>query len=123
MRSPGVRAALFLVGCMGSRAALVYAAHAASRPGAPAWVLRVMGAAGLAIAISFFAIFLGGLRSTGPEVFGDRIWWDDLRPVHGALYLAFATLALHGRRGAWVPLAVDVLVGLAAFGWHRATST
>lgn len=117
MRSPGVRAALFLIGCMGSRAALAYAAHAA-----PEWALRAMGVAGLLVAAAFFAIFAGGWRSTGPEVFGDRIWWDDLRPVHGGLYLAFAALALRGRRAAWVPLALDVAVGLAAFTWHRLSS-
>lgn len=115
MRSPGIRAALFLVGCIGSRAALAYAAHAAASPAAPAWALRVMGLGGLAISVAFFAIFFMGWRTTGREVFGDKIWWDDLRPVHAGLYLAFAALALRGRRGAWVPLAIDVTVGLTAF--------
>lgn len=112
----GVRAALFLVGCLGSRAALAWAAHALA---ASPW-LRALGLGGLAIAAGFFAIFAMGWRRTGPEVFGGRIWWDDLRPVHGALYLAFAALALLGRPGAWVPLGVDAAVGLAAFVWFRA---
>ena len=26
------------------------------------------------------------LRKTGLEVFGDKIWWNNLRPIHGILY-------------------------------------
>lgn len=112
------RPLLFLVGCVGVRAALAYAAYAAGRAGATAW-LRAMAVAALAVAAGFFLIYANGWRTTGPETFGDRIWWNDLRPVHGALYLAFAVLALRGSEAAWIPLAVDVSIGLAAFVLHR----
>lgn len=122
MRSPGIRAALFLVGCMGSRTALAYAAHVAARPSAPAWALPVMGAGAALTALAFLSIFFMGWRTTGAEVFGDKIWWGNLRPVHAGLYLAFAALAFRGHRGAWVPLAIDVAVGLTAFVVNRVSS-
>ena len=35
-------------------------------------------------------IELGDYRKTGKEVFGSKIWWNDLRPVHASLYILFA---------------------------------
>lgn len=105
------RALLFLAGCIGPRAALAYAAYAVRDP---AWT-RAMAAAALAVATGFFVIHANGWRTHGPETFGAPIWWDHLRPAHGALYLAFAALALGGSGLAWVPLAADVALGLAAF--------
>lgn len=111
-----LRTAAFLLGCMGVRAALAYAA---SRAGPPA--LRVMGLAALAVSLSFFVLYATGWRSTGPESSdpGGRIWWAALRPAHGTLYLAFALMALWGRKGAWVPLALDAALGFAAWTAHR----
>lgn len=107
------RALLFLVGCIGTRGVIAYAAaHAAGS----AWALRAMGVFGLAVAAGFFAIHAMGWRKTGPEVFGEKIWWNALRPVHGCLYLAFALMALSGHGDeAWIPLAVDTALGLTAF--------
>lgn len=109
---------LFLVGCMGVRGLLVYLA--ATVPGV--W-LRRMAVPAAAIALGFIVIFLGGLRRTGLETGGAPIWWDALRPVHAALYAAFAYCAWTGRRGpAWKLLLADVLLGLLSFvtfhaGW------
>jgi len=74
-----------------------------------------MGALAVIPAIGFLTIYFGGLRKTGAEVFGERIWWNDLRPVHGFLYALFAILALQRNRLAWIVLLVDVLIGLTAF--------
>lgn len=110
------RALLFLAGCLGARAALAYATYSARDP---RWV-RALAAAALAIAAGFFVIYANGWRATGPETFGDPIWWDALRPLHGTLYLASGLLALRGSRLAWAPLGVDVAVGFAAFLAHHA---
>lgn len=105
------RIALFLIGCMGTRLALAWLAAKSS----DTW-LRHMGFAALVPAIGFMAIYLGGLRPTGPEVFGEPIWWNHLRPFHSIMYAVFATLALQGRRDmAWKVLTVDAIVGFAAF--------
>jgi hypothetical protein len=105
------RLALFLVGCMGTRLGLAYLAATAP----PTW-LCYMGWLALVPAIGFTVIYAGGLRTTGAEVFGDRIWWNDLRPVHAVLYGLFAYLAITGARGlAWKVLLADALIGLGAF--------
>ena len=78
-----------------------------------------MGALALIPAIGFFTIYFGKLRKTGAEVFGERIWWNDLRPVHGFLYALFAILALQRNTKAWIVLLVDVAIGLTAFIMHH----
>ena len=108
------RAALFLIGCIGTRAALAYIAAIASSS-----FLPILGAIALIPAIGFVLIYKFDLRKTGAEVFGEKIWWNDLRPVHAAIYGAFAVAALAGWRRAWVFLAADVVLGLGAFIHHH----
>ena len=109
------RIALFLVGCMGTRALLVYLAATVSQ----AW-LRVMAVLAAAVALGFALIYVGGLRPTGAETGGQPIWWNSLRPVHALLYAAFAYFAWTGqRRPAWIVLLVDVVVGLTSFMYHH----
>jgi hypothetical protein len=107
------RYALFLIGCIGTRAAAAWLAYSF-----PQW-LPYMGIVAALIAAGFFTIYLLDLRKTGAEVFGERIWWNHLRPVHGAIYAGFAVLAFKGSRNAWILLAADVLLGLAVFINHR----
>jgi hypothetical protein len=52
-------------------------------------------------------------------VFGDKIWWNMLRPIHGLLYFLFAYNAINGNTGAWIYLLIDVLFGLASFLIHH----
>lgn len=105
---------LFLIGCIGSRSLLAYGAKIASKT-----VLKIMGYIATIIGVGFLYIFATGSRKTGGETFGDKIWWNNLRPVHGLLYLAFAYYAIMGISGAWVILLIDVVLGLVAFlGFH-----
>ena len=47
----------------------------------------------LVIAASGFSyIYMNGLRKTGGEVFGDKIWWNNLRPFHAVMYFSTAAL-------------------------------
>jgi hypothetical protein len=105
---------LFLIGCIGTRSLLVLFAKNASTT-----VLKYMGYLALLPAIGFMYIFLTGSRKTGGEVFGDKIWWNDLRPIHSALYTLFAVNAIRGNPVAWVYLLIDVLVGLSSFLWFH----
>jgi hypothetical protein len=95
---------------MGTRTLFVYLAYIAS-----ATYLKYMGYVALLPAIGFFYLFLSGSRKTGGEVFGDKIWWNDLRPVHGTLYLLFAYNAINGNDHAWMYLLADVIIGLISF--------
>ena len=78
-----------------------------------------LGYAALVPAIAFMYLYITGSRKTGPEVFGDKIWWNDLRPVHSILYFLFAYNAIIGNKQAWVYLLVDVLFGLTSFLTHH----
>jgi hypothetical protein len=105
---------LFLIGCIGTRLLFVYIAKTVNLT-----LLKYMGYIALLPAIGFFYIYFTKSRQTGVEVFGDKIWWNDLRPIHGTLYLLFAYHAIRGIRYAWVFLLIDVLFGLTAFLTHH----
>lgn len=108
------RILLFLIGCIGTRFLLVYLAKNAS----PNYLL-IMGYLALLPAIGFFYIYFTGARKTGAEVFGDKIWWTNLRPVHGLIYLLFSYNAINGNPNAWMYLLVDLIIGLISFlGFH-----
>lgn len=101
---------LFLFGCIGTRSLLAYLAKNAS-----AKYLMYMGYSALLPAIGFMYIFISGSRKTGAEVFGDKIWWNNLRPIHSLLYFLFAYNAINGNKDAWLYLFVDVIIGLISF--------
>ena len=82
---------LCLIGCIGTRALFVYLAKHADKT-----YLRYMGYLSILPAIGFFYLFLTGSRKTGPEVFGEKIWWNDLRPIHSLIYFLFAYNAIIG---------------------------
>jgi len=77
--------------------------------------LPYLGMLSILPAIGFIYIYLGGYRKTGGETFGQKIWWNDLRPVHAILYLTFAYLAINKSSQSYKPLLIDVLVGLLSF--------
>ena len=114
MNNTQKRFLLFLFGCMGTRTFFLFIAKQASP-----LVLFYMGWLALVPAFGFMYYFLTGSRKTGGEVFGEKIWWNDLRPVHSVLYALFAWKAITGQRGAWVYLLIDILVGIFSFlGFH-----
>lgn len=101
---------LFLIGCIGTRSLLVIIAKNIQLK-----YLKYMGYFALLISFGFIYIYLTGSRKTGAEVFGEKIWWNNLRPVHSLLYFLFAYNAIIGNRNAWYYLLVDVLLGLISF--------
>ncbi len=101
---------LFLIGCIGTRSFFVYVA----KNSGPKY-LPLLGYLALLPAIGFMYIYLTGSRQTGAEVLGDKIWWNDLRPIHSLLYFLFAYNAITGNTKSWIYLLVDVIVGLVSF--------
>ena len=67
------------------------------------------------ISLGFFIIYFGNLRKTGAEVIGSKIWWNDLRVIHGFNYLFFAYLAFKRNKNSYIPLTIDVIFGTIAF--------
>ena len=101
---------LFLFGCISLRLSFVLLAKHIDEK-----YLPYLGTLALFPAIGFFYIYINNLRKTGGEVFGDKIWWNSLRPIHGALYLIFALYSFTNKKDAWIPLLIDVSLGLTSF--------
>ena len=104
------RMLMFLIGCIGVRSLFVIIAKYINTN-----YLKYLGYLALLPAIGFIYIFLTGSRKTGPEVFGDKIWWNNLRPIHGFMYFLFAYNAIKGNPFSWVYLLVDLNIGLVSF--------
>jgi hypothetical protein len=105
------RMLLFLICCIGVRLSLVCIAKYSSET-----IQHLLGLVTLYISIGFFYRYISGTRTTGPETFGEKIWWNDLRPIHGMLYLLFTIMVFTSmRQYAWIVLLIDVVIGLAAF--------
>lgn len=101
---------LFLFGCIAVRTLFAYVAKTIDVK-----YLPYLGALAILPAVGFLYIFFTKSRETGREVFGEKIWWNNLRPLHALLYLTFAFLAFQKKQYSWIPLAIDVCVGLVSF--------
>jgi hypothetical protein len=105
---------LFIFGCIGVRTLFTVAAAHAS-----ASILQILGGIALLFVLGWLHIMLFGERDTGPEVFGGKIWWQNLRPLHALLWAGFAYGAIHGIRSSYRLLAIDTFIGLCAFLFHH----
>ncbi len=110
MNNIQTRFLLFLLGCIPTRLLLVYIAKNASIS-----QLKVLGYLALLPVIGFTYLYISGTRATGAETFGDKIWWNNLRPIHALFYFYFAWYAIGGFKQAWVALFYDVALGLFSF--------
>jgi hypothetical protein len=104
------RIVLFLIGCIGIRSLFVIIAKNINTN-----YLKYLGYLALLPAIGFMYIYLTGSRRTGPETFGEKIWWNNLRPIHSFLYFLFAYNAIIGNEQSWLYLLADVIIGLISF--------
>ena len=110
MNSIQIRFILCLFGCIGMRLFFVIIAKNVSIK-----YLQYLGYLALVMPIAFMYIYLTGSRQTGPEVLGDKIWWNNLRPLHALIYGLFAYNAIKGNPNSWIFLFLDVLIGLISF--------
>ena len=110
MKTIQKRFLVFLFGCIVVRFLFVMVAIKINKK-----YLPYLGMLSILPAIGFIYIYLGGYRKTGGETFGQKIWWNNLRPVHAILYLTFAYLAINKSSQSYKPLLIDVLVGLLSF--------
>lgn len=110
----------FLGGCIGTRSLLTYVAKA--RPD----FAQKLSLLSLAPVAGWLYIYFVSGRDTGPEVFGGTIWWNELRIPHAMLWSLFSLYAWKGKSYAWIPLAIDTILGLCAWiiysisvGWRH----
>jgi len=99
----------FLLGCIPTRVIIALI---------PVYIntewLRVYSILLFAIAFSFLFLFFFNLRQHAYEA-GGITWWANYRIIHGLLYLTAAILAFQKNYLAWIPLALDVFIGLFLF--------
>ena len=108
---------LFLVGCIGMRTVLALSAFFVN----PEY-LPYMGYVGLVVATSFFYLYMHGNKYADGQLkkYGEKmVWWNKYRPIHGVLYLTFGILAIGKNNYSWVPLGLDVIVGLSLWLHHN----
>lgn len=105
-----IRFFLFIFGCIGSRLLFTLVSYYS-----PTWILQILGFIALIPVIGWFYIIFIGSRDTGLEVFGEKIWWKNLRPIHMILWGFFSFLAINGNRNAWIVLLIDTVIGMTSF--------
>ena len=108
------RKLLYLIGCIGTRTLLTYLS---TNPK----LLPYIGKLSFLIALGFFYIYIFGSERANKQLewLGDKkTWHDQLRGVHGALYLTFAISAMNNKSSSWVFLALDTLIGLIVWYLH-----
>ena len=76
--------------------------------------LKYLGYLLLIPAFGFFIIYLLDLRKTGLETNGKTIWWNNIRVIHGLLYLGFSLYAIKKNKYAWIFLLLDFALGAGA---------
>jgi hypothetical protein len=105
---------LFIFGCIVTRLFITFYVKQLDKK-----YLPIAGYIALLPAIGFLTIYFFNLRKSGKEVFGEKIWWDNIRPIHGILYLLFAYLAINKNTDSWKILLIDVIFGFIMFITHH----
>jgi hypothetical protein len=105
-----MRKSLFLLCCIPSRILFAYLTKTVD----PKYLPYCAMIAALPM-LGWLYIYFISPRTTGPEMFGDIIWWNEIRIVHALLYLLFIIYAIQKKSFSYIVLIVDVIVGLIAF--------
>ena len=100
---------LFITLCIPTRLLMVYITkHIKPK------YLPYLAFIGLTISIGFFYQYIiPQTRTKG--TFGQAIWWQPYRPIHTITFLVFAILAFKKKNYAYIPLLIDVLIGITMF--------
>lgn len=105
----------FVFICIPIRIYLAYLAYklAKTRPVAH----FIMGAIALFVSIGFASLFVTNSRQFGFEAKSALnpqgiIWWNNVRPIHAAFYLAFAMCAMNYKVYAYKFLIADVVFAI-----------
>ena len=65
--------------------------------------------------ISFGFLYNFIFKKERGSTFNQIAWWNYLRPIHFLLYLIFGYLAYNKNQYAYIPLLLDVLIGIMSF--------
>lgn len=103
----------FLFGCIGSRSLLTYIAYISNK-----YYLRYLSYITFIISISFIYLYISNSRQIAFEA-GGKVWWTNLRLVHGINYLIFSILAFNGNKYSYIFLLIDVIIAIIAYILHK----
>lgn len=109
-----LRKVLFLLGCMGTRSFLTYLSSNMN-------LLPYIGIFYLLCSIAILYIFIFGSKTADAQLewLGEKkIWWNNLRPIHGLIWLLFSILAFFKYEFSWVVLGIDTILGLCVWILH-----
>jgi len=98
---------IFLSVCIVIRSLFVYIAKTIDKKHLPK-----LGYIALIMGTGFIYTYIINRKVGG---FGQKIWWNYLRPVHAFLYLSFGILAIQKNNNAYIALLIDVIIGLIGF--------
>ena len=105
------RIKLFLFACVTLRLAIVYIVKIT-----PQNYLPYIGYIAIIVSIGFAYNFI---KPKKIGAFGQKAWWNYMRPIHSILYLILAILAIQKNKYAYIPTLIDVIIGLIAFINHH----
>lgn len=109
-----LRKAIFLLGCIGLRSLLTYLSSNVN-------YLPYIGVLYLIFSFIILHIYIFGNERADRQLewLGvKKIWWNQMRLIHGLILLLFAILALSKYNYSWIILAIDTLIGLSVWILH-----
>lgn len=110
---------LFLFLCIGARSTLTILSAKIEKK-----YLPILGIITLPISIEFLRIYIFGSDKADAQIdwVQGNVWWNDLRIVHGLLYLSFTIASFFAinekyrkNNKSWVILLSDTIIGLVSF--------
>ena len=104
---------LFIFMCIPIRLLLAYSIKYV-KPGH----LKYIGLISFIIAGLFILSYFNFNPRKKMGAFGGNIWWNDMRAVHGCVYLLFSLFAIKQNINAWKILVIDIIIGSLAFFKH-----
>lgn len=107
------RIVLFLIGCIGTRLLFVFLAKRLLQ--IPNKYSNMLPLGYLFAGIGILSIYFFKLRNVGSETFGEPIWWNQIRPLHGFLWITYAIAAYYKLKTSWIILLADTLIGFIAW--------
>ena len=104
----------FLLGCIPTRLLFTLLAYKIKKE-----YLPYLAVITLIIGLGFLRIyFFVPMKEEKVGAFGGKIWWNELRLVHGFLYILFSVYAFQKKKFSWKVLLIDTIIGLFAFLIH-----
>ena len=67
----------------------------------------------LIIGLGFVYQYMSKVRKVG--AFGQKIWWDNYRPIHAILYVLGSVLLYMKNKYAFMPILLDTIIGIIVY--------